>query len=116
MSICSVYPDITYTPVFSLLRTTAGFGGGVAAISAALISYRTLPAAMAVVYAAGFQPGLLLGMGPSYGQHITSICILETYRVRNPGEGQGLARSRLRCCRTEPWLDQGQGRFRDLPC
>jgi hypothetical protein len=65
---CSVYPDITYTPVFSLLRTTAGFGGGLAAISAALISYRTLPAAMAAVYAAGFQPGLLLGMGPSYGQ------------------------------------------------
>ena len=101
MSICSVYPDITYTPVFSLLRTTAGFGGGVAAISAALISYRTLPAAMAAVYAAGFQPGLLLGIGPSYSQHITTICIVETYRVRNLREGQDSPRSRLRYCRTE---------------
>jgi hypothetical protein len=88
----------------------------VAAISAALISYRTLPAAMAAVYAAGFQPGLLLGMGPSYGQHITSICIVETYRVRNPREDQDSARSRPRSCRTEPGLDPGQGRFRDSPC
>ena len=53
--------------MFSLFRTIAGFGGGVAAISAALISYRTLPAAIAAVYAVGFQPGLLLGIGPSYG-------------------------------------------------
>jgi hypothetical protein len=88
----------------------------VAAISAALISYRTLPAAMAVVYAAGFQPGLLFGMGPSYGQHITSIYIVETNRVRSPREDQDSSRSRPRCSRTEPGLDPGQGRLRDLPC
>jgi hypothetical protein len=52
--------------MFSLLRTTAGFGGGVARMSAALISYLRAPAVIAAVYAVGFQPGLLSGMGPAY--------------------------------------------------
>jgi hypothetical protein len=34
----------------------------------------------------------LSGMGPAFGKHINSICLLETYHVRIPAEGQGLTR------------------------